>query len=206
MGGIQMMTDDDNQPPVRLAGLATLPVRGASRWVSKIVTTNPPKYIPHEEYSLVFAFECSVPVLPVPILMDGPTGLFVKSWRSAAKCEWELHLAFMPYDWTTSDAIQICLVAGNIGGPRTQVEDPEFKKDPRRFVVPKIAEGRSVSTGCVLNLATITVGRGIAAKVIFVAKSDTDRRRGRWHLKQEFFPTLPQDLQFLASGDTTGTF
>ena len=182
--------------------LKHVPIRLAGSWGEKIVTTDPPRYVPHSEYAFSFQVESDEAILLVIMLRDGGKGQFARAWRSAARCEWELRLSFFPMDWRRSDAIQV-----NFEGLTTTIEHADAKRDPRPLVTTPLLDGKHVITsGSILTLACIDAGRQIEGRVLAVAKADTDAKRGRWALKPSLATNLPIELQFILSGATTGRF
>jgi hypothetical protein len=53
--------------------IATFPVQMKCQWKEKIVTTEPPRYIPHPEYSLECELMAEVSFLVILLLNDGQT-------------------------------------------------------------------------------------------------------------------------------------
>jgi hypothetical protein len=185
-----------------IAGLTHEPIRIVGSWIEKTVTTEPPRYVPHTEYALYFKLECDVEILLAVMLVDAGKGQFARSWRSAARREWNLRLSFFPMDWKRSDAVQV-----NFDGLYTNIDQASLKHNPRPLVTSPWLDGEhSVASGSILTAACVESWRRIECRVFTVAKLDTDANRGRWALKPVLGAALPEELRFLLSGATGGTF
>jgi hypothetical protein len=186
----------------RLIDFRHTPTRIGASWIEKTVTTDPPKYVPHTEYALVFRLESDIDILLALMLVDAGKGQFARSWRSKARREWKLRLSFFPMDWKRSDATQV-----NFEGLSTIADNADLKHDPRPFVRTRLLDGElTVANGSVLSAAYIDINRRIECRMLAVAKMDTDANRGRWTLKPALADSLPTELRFLVSGKTGGTF
>ena len=108
--------------------LTAVPIHVSAEWLSKTVTTDPPRYTPHDEWTLMLKIGAEVPLRVAVFLSQG------------ARTSWGLHpddpatevdvpASFFPYDWTRSDDVQI-----SFGWQRTAITDPELKTDPRGSV------------------------------------------------------------------------
>ena len=92
--------------PTMLNGMVHEPVRVIGcRWVPKVVTTDPPKYIPHTEYSWACELVAEVPLLAALILEDENGLYWGRSGRSSAAAALEIGLSFFPTTWNTSDKV-----------------------------------------------------------------------------------------------------
>ena len=96
--------------PTMLSGMVHEPVRVIGcRWIPKIVTTDPPKYIPHTEYSWACELVGEVPLLAAQILEDENGLYWGRSGRSSAATALGIGLSFLPTAWNTSDKVLIIL-------------------------------------------------------------------------------------------------
>ena len=185
-----------------IAGLTHVPLRIAGSWVEKIVTTDPPRYVPHTEYALSFKVRCDEELLLALMLMDAGKCQFARRFRSTARPEWEPKLSFFPMDWKRSNEVQV-----NFGGLYTNVDSANLKHDPRSLVTSRWLDAEhSVASGFILTAACVESSRHIECRIFTVAKRDTDAKRGRWALKPVFAAALPDEMRFLLSGATGGTF
>ncbi|MFI5378225.1 MAG: hypothetical protein ACHRHE_02860 [Tepidisphaerales bacterium] len=187
---------------IPIDGLTHIPVCVAGSWTAKTVTTDAPKYTRHTEYALAWTFQCSIPLLPVIMLMYGDQGQFVRPWRSSAMHCLPCRMSFFPGDWKTSDQVWI-----NFECLQIVVRDSALKQDPRPLVATDYLRSTgTVKTGHVITLASVAGNTPVEARLLLVAKSDTAARRGRWSLKPAAITNLPEQLRFLARGQTAGIF
>lgn len=181
-------------------GLIHAPAAITGAWVTKTVTTNPPRYVPHLEYALRFQIVSDEEFLVVRMLGECQ-GHYAKTWRSKAKRETECRLGFLPVDWRRSDEVQV-----NFDGLRSCVEHLALKHDPRSLVNTDWLGEHLITSGSILTLAFIDVRQPIECRMITVAKADTIAKRGRWALKPALAAALPREMRFVLTGATTGTF
>jgi hypothetical protein len=178
------------------AELTHLPVRVSVDWLSKTVTTDPPRYTPHSEWRLVLTLAASTPIQAAVFIRHGRD----TAWGlrpGPASAEVELRADFFPYDWARSDDVQV-----NFGWQRMTVTDPALKRDPREGVV--VLAPRTVETGETFAVAEVSA-HGIILEALPIAEVDTERRRqDRWRIKPEFSATLPEPLLPLTSGSQSG--
>jgi len=178
--------------------LTHFPLRLTTEWRSKIVTTEPPRYIPHTEWALALTLSAAGPIHVAVFLVVGRE----TAWGlrpGPATQEMELGVSFFPYDWGRSDDVQV-----NFAGRRTQVTDPALKSDPRDIV--KVTAPERAETGKVFQVAELPP-HAISLTVLPVAKEDTEsRQRERWRIKQRFVASLPEPLAALTSGYQSGVF
>lgn len=185
-----------------IPGLTPLPVQISGRWEMKTVTTDPPQYIPHTEYSIVLDVECSELFLPVAMLIDAGRGRFARPWRSKARTALQLRLVFFPCDWKHSDQVQI-----NFEGVCAFVDSSTLKQDPRSLTETSlIGQGHEASTGRIITVAAMLPDKQVSAQLLLILKSDTEPQKGRWALKSSAAANLPEPLRFLSTGQSAGTF
>jgi hypothetical protein len=189
-------------------GLTQTPVRAASRWVPKTVTTDPPRYIPHTEWSWQCELAADIPLLAVLLLDDGRWLRWVRVGRSSAETMLRVRLSFLPYDWKRSDQIIVSLYQSARGegiGVQVSVCSALLKADPRRHAQICLPDGDGVRSGTVIDLAKVSAGEPIRARVMLVAAGDTESCRcGRWRLKRGIAVELPPPLGFLWQGRRSG--
>lgn len=179
-----------------MADLTRVPLRLASDWRSKTVTTDPPRYTPHQEWSVALTLAASTPIRVAVFLDDGREIAWGLS-ADPSSTEPELRASFFPYDWSQSDDVQV-----NFGWQRRTVTDAALKNDPREIV--RLTSPDAATTGTVVCLAELP-SHGIALSAMAIAETDTERRReGRWRLKPELAAALPEHLRPLASGHQSG--
>lgn len=184
-----------------IAGLNHAPARITGSWVTKTVTTDPPRYVPHLEYALCFQVVSEEELLLVPMLLEDGQGQFAKTWRSKAKRESEFRVSFFPSDWRHSDKVHV-----HFGYSATCVEHRALKHDPRSLVRTDWLGSHSITSGSILTVASIDAGQRIEWRVFVVTKSDTVAKRGRWALKPSLAAELPKEMRFVLNGTTSGTF
>jgi len=176
--------------------LTRLPLSLSSEWRSKVVTTLPPEYREHLEWTLVLRLACESPMRLVSLLRDA-AGM---SWHLCAdppSTAAELLLSFFLSDWEGSDEVQV-----NFAGGRITVEDAALKRDPRAHVDVKAPT--AATTGAVVSLAGLAAHR-LWVSAIALAEADTQRRRmHRWRVRPQLAAALPEQLASLASGAQAG--
>jgi hypothetical protein len=161
------------------------------------VTTDPPRYVPHLEWTLAFTVAAEQP-LRLAVMLEAPSevawGLVAHTPSTSPKVE----AKFFPYDWSKSDDVQV-----NFEWQRLRVSDPELKDDPRR-VVTAIAPTEA-ETGSRIPVATLPA-HDLTLALIALADRDTERRReGRWRLRPALADALEPLGSLLASGHQNGT-
>lgn len=177
--------------------LTHVPLGLASAWVSKVVTTDPPRYVPHDEWALNVELSCEVPVRTVTVVRHGPD----VSWGlnpAAPATELELAVKFFPHSWNTSDMVRI-----NFHWQHTLVDDPQLKQDPPSSVFVTLPT--QAQTGRLVSVCDLPA-HDVAVLVVALAQSDTEiQRMQRWRLRPRLADDLPSELDGLASGRQTGT-
>lgn len=187
--------------------LITFPVQVKGYWNSKIVTTEPPKYIPHTEYSFECELLAETPVLVVLFLKSDNVLHFQKFGRSAASPNINIHLSFFPYDWNNSSQVQISLyqqVISQGGGLQLAINSESLKQDPRQLVDVDLFSSGIINTGQIINLASIRLSYSIVAQFLVIPVSETESVHGRWRLKKAISAELPSSLSFLTQGRCIG--
>jgi hypothetical protein len=107
--------------------LTRLPLAVSTEWLSKTVTTDPPRLTPHEEWRLAIRLAASVEFRVAVVLYSPAKGRWgLRPEHPASDAEIMLH--FFPHSWSSSDLVQI-----NWGWQRITVTDPEMKLDPRAY-------------------------------------------------------------------------
>ena len=194
------MLHDLSGHAIAIPGLTAVPVDASARWVAKTVTTDPPKYLPHEEWTLEWTICAGVPVLVIPCLDDGDCRHWARGSRSTAKASVTLSLKFMPHDWRNSNAVRVVLSSPE-AAPQTDRDDVALKADPRPLVRRGGDEAGRFSTGQLISLAEIAARPPLVARALMVCASDTESaRNGRWRFKGRLGLTATSDLPFLAGG------
>jgi hypothetical protein len=180
-----------------VADLIRVPRAVSLEWRSKIVTTDPPRYPEHKEWSLRVNLAAATPIRVGVFLSRGAR----TSWGlqphepSAETC---LRVHFFPWSWNQSDDVQITL-----GGQRTVVTDAALKEDPRSVV--RLLAAASVTTGEIFDVVELPAHR-VRLAALAVAGEDTERRRqDRWLIKPSLAESLPPLGIPLTSGRQTGT-
>jgi hypothetical protein len=178
------------------ANLTHVPLRVSVDWLSKTVTTDPPRYTPHTEWSLALPLAASAPIHVAVFLRRGRD----TAWGlrpGPASAEVELRADFFPHDWTRSDDVQI-----NFGWQRITVTDAALKSDPRGRVV--VTTPQAAETGEVFAVAEVPA-HGIILEALVIVEDDTDhRRQDRWRITPEFSDSLTEELLPLTSGRQSG--
>jgi hypothetical protein len=177
-------------------------------WILRTVTTDPPRYIPHIEYSWECELTGEVPLLAALLLQDDSGLRWGRSGRNSAATSLLIHLAFLPYDWKSSDRLQINLSQQScyeLNSALGAVHDASLKQDPRRLVKLDLPDGGVVETGSLIRLATITSQNSMSAGLVVVALSDTESCRcSRWRIRRGI-PVGPLfALSFLTTGRRSG--
>jgi hypothetical protein len=165
-------------------------------WSSKTVTTDPPGYVPHEEWRLTVQLTAESSFRVAHILTCEQR----LSWglsRKLPATRFTLEVHFFPHAWKTSDDVQI-----NFGGRRGTVTDRALKEDPRGIVAVTLPE--AAETGCLIPVFEVPE-HGISVVVLGIAGRDTEERRNeRWRVRPHLASRLPVGLEPLASGYQSG--
>jgi hypothetical protein len=195
--------------PTLLNGMVHEPVRVARcRWILKTVTTDPPRYIPHTEYSWECELIGEIPLLAALLLGDGSGLHWGRSGRKSAATVLVIRLAFLPYDWKSSDELQINLSQRSryeLNSVRVAVHDASLKQNPSELVKLDLTDGGVVETGSLIRLATITSHQFISAGLVVAAQSDTESCRcSRWRIRRRIPVEPPFALSFLTTERRSG--
>jgi hypothetical protein len=176
--------------------LTRLQVEITADWDKRGYTTDPPRYVPFDVWSLVIRLRCAAPIRVVTLFAEGEHLHWANERGSPGAADHALSARFAPKDWLHSDDVQLSFGAG-----RTWLTDGDLKLDPR----PLVRLDRSEAlTGRPVVVATAE-RFGIALGIIAFAEEDTERRRqGRWRVKPPLSAALPAGLQGLASGHQSG--
>jgi hypothetical protein len=187
------MTDDDN----RRDGLTAIPLAARAEWREKVVTTDPPRYIPHSEWELDIFLSADAPMRAAVVLISAGHIQWGLEPHVPAS-ELKVRARFAPYSWKTSDEVQV-----GIGWQRLAVTDPDLKQDPRQVV--EIIVPPRAATGSVVPVAALAT-HALQLSVFPVAERDTEpRRMDRWRVRPSLAHALPGELRELSSGHQTGT-
>jgi len=192
-----------------LNGMVHEPVRVIGcRWVPEVVTTDPPKYIPHTEYSWACQLVAEVPLLAALLLEDEDGLYWGRSGRSSAAAALEIGLSFLPTSWNTSDKVLISLSQRGLSSPsyvQVTVDDAPLKQDPRAFVKLDLSDGALIHTGTLISIGTVNSHNALSARLVVVAQTDTESCRcSRWRIKRRTPVSLPLSLSFLNTGRWAG--
>lgn len=169
----------------------------AADWHKRGYTTDPPRYVPFEIWSLVIRLRCAVPIRVVTLFTEDEDLHWANERGPRGATDHELSARFNPKNWLRSDDVHLSFG----GAGRTWLTDPELKLDPRPLV--RLGGGGAV-TGRPAIVATaecfaITLG------IIAFSEEDTERRRqGRWRVRPHLAAALPAELQGLTSGRQSG--
>jgi hypothetical protein len=176
--------------------LAVLPVDAASEWVEKVVTSDPPRYLPHSEWDLAVRLTGSTPMRSVVFIRTDHDTLWGPVDAEPSN-EVALRAAFRPTSWADSNNVHV-----SFGWQQVVVADRRLKLEPRECV--RISLPSTVTTGVLVPVATMAEHR-IAIEVLLLAEEDTERRRlGRWRVKPSAIQALPEQFGPLASGHQHG--
>jgi hypothetical protein len=192
-----------------ISDLQRFPVQVQSFWKSKIVTTDPPKYYPHTEYSIIYDLLSTDTVFLAVLMLRSRDKLnYQRFWRSAANASLTINLSFFPWDWKQSDKVQISFyqqVPIQGGGVSVVTNSSRLKQDPKQLVHNWEKAHCKIQTGAVVPFASIDIPGPLQAEVLLVAKGDTQKTQGKWRLKPSLNDGLPDSLAFLTNGRCTGT-
>jgi hypothetical protein len=179
-----------------VAALTRVPCALSVQWRSKIVTTDPPRYTPHTEWSLCVDLAAAAPIRVAVFISDrAQTSWGVQATEPSTETSLTAH--FFPASWKDSDEVFITL-----GWQRMTVTDAALKQDPRQ-VVTLLAPTR-IETGQTFKVAELQA-HGVLLAALTVAEEDTERRRqDRWRIKPELAASLPPPAVPLTSGKQTG--
>jgi hypothetical protein len=172
------------------------PVRMATVWVPKIVTTDPPRLVPHTEWRLDLKIVSAILIRTAVVFQRGRD----VAWglpSDQARQEAGLCVSFTPADWQNSDRVTI-----GLGWRITLVEDVALKEDPRRSV--DVLAPETATTGAVITVARIP-RHDITLSVLPLDVLDVEaRRESRWRVRPDLRDSLPTYLADMASGRQSG--
>jgi hypothetical protein len=176
--------------------LTRVPVALSGEWISKTVTTDPPRYTPHLEWRYLVSLHAPTPVRAVVLMRQGGAllwGLVAAKPDAVVR----LGIAFFAHDWTSSDAVQV-----SFGWQRATVVDAALKADPRSVVSAALPSQETTGNEIpVLELPS----HDLHLATLVVVEADTERRRlDRWRIKSDFAEALAPDLAELTSGHQHG--
>ena len=177
--------------------LTRVPLELSFEWMSKVVTTDAPVYVPHDEWSLQLRLVAPVALRAAVVLNRQDEAL----WGLVARepeTELELSVAFFPDDWATSDSVVI-----SFGWQQIRVTDGTLKADPRAAV--EVALPSKARTGDTILVAKLPA-HSIEIALLALAVADTERRRmDRWRVRPALAADLPPRLAPLTSGHQHGS-
>jgi len=182
-------------------------IKAQCRWITKTVTTKPPIYIPHEEFSWHCDLSAPEPCYVVLILQYDTILKFQKFDADYAQDNISIHLSFFPCAWNESDDVRISLyqnidVAG--GGIDWFVVSDNLKKNPIQLVKTLVNNRTTIGFNQMVTLAIINIDFAIRAKCFLVSKSDTEKTHRRWRMKERVLESLEYRYAFLEKGRLTG--
>jgi hypothetical protein len=179
-----------------VADLIRVPCALSIEWRSKTVTTDPPRYTPHTEWSLCVTLAAPTPVRVAVFISDGAQTFWGLEPNEPA-AETRVTAKFFPANWNKSDEVGITL-----GWQRIAVTDAALKEDPRRAVT--LLAPASVTTGEIFGVVELPA-HDVRLASLAVAEEDTERRRlDRWRIKPGLAESLPRLALPLTSGKQNG--
>jgi hypothetical protein len=105
-------------------GLTRLPLNLSADWISKTVTTDPPKLMPHEEWRLSLDIEAAAPIYAAVLwYLDDAVSWGLWQYEPSERIQLPLH--FFAHDWRTSDEMHL-----SFGWRRVTLTDARLKADP----------------------------------------------------------------------------
>jgi hypothetical protein len=176
--------------------LAHVAMSVSTEWMSKTVTTDPPRLTPHDEWRLVVRLQGAA-AFRLAALVCSPerTSWGLKPGHGTIESEEAVH--FFPHSWSTSNAVQV-----NFGWRRLAVVDHDLKSDPRPHVT--VVAPEAASTGEVIRVCEVP-RHGITVAALALSVQDTENRRlERWRVRPALADVLPEGLDALASGHQSG--
>lgn len=176
--------------------LTRVQVEIAAEWQKRGYTTDPPRYVPFEIWSLVIRLRCPAPIRVVTLFGEGDLLCWANERNSPGATDHRLSARFAPKDWLHSDDVHL-----SFGGGGTWLTDPELKLDPRPLVRLGCAETATGRPAIVAEIERFAVTLGMIA----FAEEDIERRRsGRWRVRPHLSAALPAELQGLTGGRQRG--
>jgi hypothetical protein len=170
----------------------------AASWASRTVTTDPPRYTPHLEWSLEVALSSTQEFRPAAFVQHGEEYWWGLGTHGAGT-QAELSIKFLPHNWRSSDDVQV-----NLEGLRFNVHDPLLKSDPQKVV--SVIIPAEVSIGELIPIAELRQ-HNLSLLIMAIALVDTEARRlDRWRMLPRIASVLPEPIRGLGSGRQTGHY
>jgi hypothetical protein len=173
-----------------------MPISVAYEWHTKVVTTDPPKLIPHDEYFLIVELRAEEPFRVVSLSSCGDWLGWDMS-RAEPSTIIEHRINFLPYSWTMNDAVTVSHASLRAG-----VVDAELKRDPRPLTLtpaPSVVESGEEITICEIPRHAVRLS------ILVIATEDTERRRAsRWRVRPQCWDGLPTEIPGLVGGRMNG--
>jgi hypothetical protein len=190
---------------MELPGLTHLAVEMKYRWTAKTVTTRPPQLIPHEEHALRVATNAPAPLLVALLLEHRGVMRYSRASRGGnAAPELLVTASFTPTDFDRSDTVQVSLYEHGRTtyghGVRLNVTSNALRQNPRAVVDVRVPEEAQMTSGALIDLASIAAVDQLHLRLILLAASDVRTTHGRWRLRSEQADPLPNQLRFLSTG------
>jgi hypothetical protein len=193
---------------MELPGLTHLPVEMKCTWVTEVVTTRPPQLIPHQEHALRLEAKAPAPLLVVLLLEHQGVIEYSRASRGGNAARELLVTAFFrPNDSCGPDTVQICLYEPGrtyMHGVRVNVTSDRLRRDPRAAVDVRAPENVLVTSGALIDVASVPAADQLQLRLVLLAASDVRTTHGRWYLKPEQVALLPDQLRFLSTGSRSG--
>jgi|GEM_PF-4210803 hypothetical protein len=175
-------------------------VRIKSGWVSKVVATNPPKYVNHEEWTWRAALSSDEPFFVVSLFCYDHVIALGKSWYyKDARPNMSITLYFTPHNWNTSKSVHVSFSSRTL-----TVEDERLKLNPREKVIIHVSDDEPLFMGTLIHVATINTTRQAVAKILLISQRDAQATHGRWRLKDMLTGDLSLYGDFLRQGKPSG--
>ena len=188
-------------------GLGKIPINAICKWLTKTVTTTPPKYIEHKEFCWNCKLSSSELFYAVVLLFHDDVVQYQKFDANSAGNGVSLNLSFHPHNWAKSDVVHLSFFqniekAGS--GVGFNVNSDELKTAPRKHVKIHIDKNSILHSGSSIDVASIDYNSGIQAKIMLISKADTEVTHSRWRLKKELLEAANIDYPFLKTGRLKG--
>lgn len=198
--------------PERIEGLTRIEAEiSGCGWAPRTYATDPPRLTEATIWDWGFRVEAERPVYVVAMLECGPVLRHSRGCWNSSSTRFDLRMMFRPYDLKMMfrrdeprDEVVVSFYRSELS-----VMNPELKCDPRPQVVLHVADGTTLTSGELVDAATIPAEEGdepIHARLLLIATEDTEARRMvRWRLRRSFWDALPRRLLFLRYGRESGT-
>jgi len=179
-----------------------------SEWKNKIVTTNPPKLIPHTEYYWQAQLNSIKEIYVVLLMNYNGTTEYHKFEASSSSNQIGISISFLPHDYNKSNIVGISFYQStNLSGSglRINIENEKLKTNPMDLTEVVIKETDELFTGEIINLANIKIG--IRLQLLIINKDDTEISHGRWKIKKSLLEGVNKNnFPFLFKGQHIGKF